>query len=204
MAIESKMLEISEIEEYIILLVHVKDEPVQGRQKLQFLLYILGDSYEELRELCNFTIKDNGPYSTVLDTSLDRLIRLGLLVERDDSIQLAEKSTTYAKEIIDKKDKILKFPGMFDLKMSFIFTKHKSTINDITIPEMLSFMYCLYPDMQKGSTTYEKLKLDIKEHLFSLLSKEKLTLARVGEFLNIPIHLMMKEAGKRGLLRLYP
>ncbi len=202
MATENRILELDEIEEYILLLVNVDAQPIQGRQKLQVLMYMLGDPYEEIREMCNFTINDNGPYSTVLDDSLDHLVQTGMLAESDDAIQLTEKSVAYAKEIVDKKDKILKFPGMFNITMPDVFIEHKSGINDITVPEMLSFMYCLYPDMRKGSATYEKIKPDIKEHLFSLLAKEKLSLARFAGFLDMPIHLAMKEAGKRGLLRL--
>ncbi len=202
MAIESKMLEISEVEEYVILLVHVDDQPIQGRQKLQFLMYMLGGAYNEIRELCDFTIKDNGPYSSILDNSLDHLVQIGLLAELDDAIQLTEKCTSYAKDIVVKKDKILKFPGLINIKMSDVFEVQKNIVNDVTILEMLSFMYCLYPDMQKGSTTYEKLKPDIKEHLFSMVAKEKFGYKRVGGLLGIPLHIIMKEAGKRGLLRL--
>ncbi len=196
------MLEISEIEEYIILLVHVDDQHMRGRQKLQFLIYMLGDPYPEIRELCDFTIKDNGPHSTVIDNSLDHLVQLSLLVEGDGAIQLTEKCAEYTKDIVAKKNKILKFPGLVNITMPDVFIEHKSIINDISIPEMLSFMYCEYPYMQKGSITYKKLKPYIKDHLFSLFAKEKLSLARVGGLIGIPIHLMMKEAGNRGLLRL--
>ncbi len=63
MAIDTAVSEISELEKYILLLVYVDDEPIYGRQKLQLLTYVLGDPYPEIREWCDFTIKDDGPYS---------------------------------------------------------------------------------------------------------------------------------------------
>ncbi len=50
MAIDTATLEISELEKYILLLVYVDDKPIYGRQKLQVLMYMLGDPYPEIRE----------------------------------------------------------------------------------------------------------------------------------------------------------
>ena len=204
MTTESKTLEISELEKYILLLVYIDDEPVYGRKKLQFMMYALGAPYPEIREWCNYTIQDDGPYSQVLDDTLEQLVQLDLLIERDDTIQLTEQSTEYAKVIADEKGGILEFQDPFDIKMPWVFHNYKSTINDITIPEMLSLMYCDYPEMRQGSKTYEKLKPEIEEHIFSLVAKEKFGCARAAGLLGKSIHIMMDEMGKRGLLVLEP
>ena len=204
MTTESKTLEISELEKYILLLVYIDDEPVYGRKKLQFMMYALGAPYPEIREWCNYTIHDDGPYSKILDDILEQLVQLDLLVERDDTIQLTKQSTEYAKVIADEKGGILEVQNIFDIKMPWVFHNYKSTINDITLPEMLSLMYCDYPEMRKGSKTYEKLKPDIEEHIFSLLAKEKFSGGRAAGLLGKPRHIMMDEMGKRGLLVLEP
>ena len=204
MTTESKTLEISELEKYILLLVYIDDEPVYGRKKLQFIMYMLGDPYPEIREWCNYTIQDDGPYSKILDDTLDQLVQLDLLVERDDTIQLTKQSTEYAKVIADEKGGILEVQNIFDIKMPYVFSEHKDIVNDVTLPEMLSFMYCEYPEIAQGSKTYEKLKPDIEEHIFSLLAKEKFSGGRAAELLGKPIHIMMDEMGKRGLLVLEP
>ncbi len=200
MATDTATLEISELEKYIILLVYVDDEPIHGRQKLQLLMYMLGDPYPEIREWCDFVIQDDGPYSTVLDTTLGRLVQMKLLVEKDDTVQLTNQHVECAKVIASEKNKILEFPGLFNTTMADVFDNYKSIINDVTIPEALSFLYCLYPDMTKDSATYKKLKPDIKEHVISMYVKKKITLGRTGELLGIPKHIMMNEMAKRKLL----
>ncbi len=200
MAIDTATLEISELEKHVLLLVHVDDKPIYGRQKLQFMMYMLSDTYQEIRDGFNYAIKDDGPYSVVLDNTIEHLVQRDLLIEKDDVIKLTQQGIGYVKNVVDEKNKIVKFPGLCDIKMPDVFSNHKSLINDITIPEMLSFMYCEYPDLKKKSTTYEKLKPDIKEHVFSMLTKGKFSVGGASELLGIPLHLMMDEAAKRGLL----
>ena len=202
MTTESKTLEISELEKYILLLVYIDGEPVYGRKKLQFMMYALGTPYPEIREWCNYTIQDDGPYSKILDDTLENLVQLVLLVERDDTIQLTKQSTEYAKIIADEKGGILEVQDAFDIKMPWVFHNYKNIINDIAIPEMLSFMYCSYPEITKGSKTYEKLKPDIEEHIFSLVAKEKISGGRAAELLNKSIYYARDKMRDMGILTL--
>ena len=202
MTTESKTLEISELEKYILLLVYTDDKPVYGRKKLQFIMYMLGDPYPEIREWCNYTIQDDGPYSKILDDTLENLVQLDLLVERDDTIQLTKQSTEYAKIIADEKGGILEVQNIFDIKMPYVFSEHKDIVNDVTLPEMLSFMYCEYPEMRQGSKTYEKLKPDIEEHIFSLLAKEKFSSGKTGELINKSLYYVRDKMRDMGILTL--
>ena len=204
MTTESKTLEISELEKYILLLVYIDDEPVYGRKKLQFMMYALGAPYPEIREWCNYTIQDDGPYSKILDDTLEQLVQLDLLVEMDNTIQLTEQSTEYAKIIADEKGGILEVQNIFDIKMPWVFHNYKSTINDITIPEMLSLMYCDYPEMRQGSKTYEKLKPDIEENIFSLLAKEKFSSGRAAGLLDKSLYYVRDKMRDMGILTLEP
>ena len=161
---------------------------------------MLGDPYPEIREWCNFTIKDDGPYSTVLNDTLERLVHMDLLVEKDNTIQLTKHSTEHARIIGEEKSGFPEFQDAFNLTMTWVFHNYKDIINDLTIPVALSFLYCKYPDMAKSSTTYEKLKPDIKENIISMYVKEKISLGKAGELLGIPKHIMMDEMAKRKLL----
>ncbi len=201
MAIDTTTLEISELEKYILLLVYIDDEPIHGRQKLQLVMYMLGDSYPKIREWCDFTMQDDGPYSTVLEDTLDRLVQMELLVEKDNAIQLTKHSIEYARIIGEEKGGFPEIEDAFNPTMGWVFYNYKNTINDVTIPEALSFLYCKYPDMAKGSATYEKLKPDIKENIISMYVKEKMSFGRAGELLGMPKHIIMDELAKRGLLR---
>ena len=202
MATESKTLEISELEKHILLLVYIDNEPVYGRKKLQFMMYALGAPYPEIREWCRYTIQDDGPYSKILDDTLEQLVQLDLLVEMDNTIQLTKQSTEYAKIIADEKGGILKVQNIFDIKMPWVFHNYKNIINDITIPEMLSFIYCSYPEVAKGSKTYEKLKPDIEEHIFSLVTKEKISGGRAAELLDKSIYYARDKMRDMGILAL--
>ena len=88
--------------------------------------------------------------------------------------------------------------------MPWVFHNYKSTINDITIPEMLSLMYCDYPEMAQGSKTYEKLKPDIEEHIFSLVAKEKFGGARAAGLLDKSIYYARDKMRDMGILTLEP
>ncbi len=202
MAIDTATLEISELEKYILLLVYVDDEPIYGRQKLQVLMYMIGDVYPEIREWCDFTIKDDGPYSVSLDDTLGRLVDMDMLVEKNNTIQLTKHSIEYAIMIGEEKGGFPEFEDAFNPTMGWVFHNHKDIINDVTIPEMLSFMYCEYPDMTKGSKTYEKLKPDIEEHIFSIIAKEKISGGRGGELLGETAYDMQRKLLDRGLLKL--
>ncbi len=201
MAIDTTTLEISELEKYIILLVYVGDEPIYGRQKLQLLMYMLGDSYSEIHDWCNYAIRDDGPYSAVLDNALERLVQMELVQEKDDTIQLTDQSIEYARVIGEEKGGFPEIQDMFNRTMTWVFGNHKRMLNDVTLPEMLSYMYCDYPDMAKGSATYKKLKPDIKENIISMYTKEKMSFGRAGELLGMHKHVIMDELAKRGLLR---
>ena len=202
MAIESEMLEISELEKNILLLVCVDDIPIQDRKKLQILIYMLGDAYKEIRESSNFVIKDDGPYSEILENDLEHLIQIKLVNEKDGIIGLTKRGQDIAKNIEKEKGAIKDKETIFDIRIPKVFSDYKDLINDMTIPELLSYMYSEYPYIAKGSRTFEKLKPDIEEHIFSLFEKEKFSMGVAAKFLNLPLHLTMKEMGKRGLLRL--
>ncbi len=201
MATDTATLEISELEKYILLLIYVDDEPIYGRQKLQLIMYMLGSPYPEIREWCNYTIRDDGPYSVVLDDTLERLVRIELVQEKDNIVQLTEQSIECAVIIGEEKGGFPKIQDPFNLTMTWIFHNYKHIMNDVTLPEALSYMYCKHPDMTKGSATYKKLKPDIKEHIISMYAKEKMSFGRAGELLGIPKHVIMDELAKRKLLR---
>ncbi len=163
---------------------------------------MLGAPYPEIREWCDFTIKDDGPYSAVLDDTLERLVDMDILVEKNNTIQLTKHSIEYARMIGEEKGGFPEIPDLLDRKMSWVFHNYKDILNDVTIPEMLSFMYCEYPDMTKNSTTYEKLKPDIEEHIFSIIAKEKISGGRGGELLGETAYDMQHKLLDRGLLKL--
>ncbi len=125
-----------------------------------------------------------------------------LLVEQDDTIQLTKHSIEYARMIGEEKGGFPEVLDVFDPKMSWVFNNYKDILNDVTIPEMLSYMYCKYPDMTKNSTTYEKLKPDIEEHIFSMIAKENLGGGRAGELLGETVYDMQRKLLDRGLLKL--
>ncbi len=201
MAIDTATLENSELEKYILLLVYVDGEPIYGRQKLQLMMYMLGDSYPEIRDWCNYTVRDDGPYSTVLDDTLKHLVQMEMLDENNDTIQLTRHSMNYARVIGEEKGGFPEIEDAFNPTMVWVFHNHKHVINSVTIPEALSFLYCRYPDMTKGSTTYEKLKPNIKEYIISMYAKERFSFGRAAELLGIPKHVIMDELAKRKLLR---
>ncbi len=125
---------------------------------------------------------------------------MGPIQEIDNTIQLTKHGVEYARVIGEEKGGFPEFQDVLDIKMPWVFHNYKDIMNDVTIPEALSYIYCKYPEMAKGSKTYEKLKPDIKEHIIAMHVKEKFSFGRAGELLGMPKHLIMDELAKRGLL----
>ena len=56
--------------------------------------------------------------------------------------------------------------------------------------------------MRQGSKTYEKLKPDIEEHIFSLLAKEKFSSGKTGELINKSLYYVRDKMRDMGILTL--
>ena len=205
---------ISELEKYIILLLHINENqdskpdnsPINGKTRFQIVMYMIGDSYKEIREQSNYIINNGIPYSSILDNKLKDLIQMNLVViDNYNNIKLSNKGSKYAKIITKEidKNKLLNVYGDYD-KITKVLSDYKEFVNNITHDELLSYVYSAYPETINRSTTYQKLEPHIEDHIFALLERRKFSSGRTAELLDQPLHIVMEKMIKRRILVLEP
>ena len=182
--IKEKILrDVDVLHKFIILLVNANDEPINGKLKLQKMMFLLSDKLEAVKEKSCYDADNYGPHSEILDKEAQYLKQIGVLTSSMGKIALTGTGKKIAQELYrDEDDKLLK-----------VLNNYKSFLNDMTQNELLTFIYSAYPDMTKKSVEYENLKPHMEKHVMSLLKKHKISSERASELLNIPQYSVIKK-----------
>ncbi len=172
--IKEKILrDVNVLHKFIILLVNANDEPINGRFKLQKIMYVLSDSVDEIKEQCSYEATNYGPYSKILDEEVRYLKQIGVLTEDVGKITLTGMGKKIAHELYKNEDE----------ETRYRLNKHKDFLNDMTKNELLTYIYSAHPDMIKESIEYDNLKPHMEKHVMSLLKKHKISSERAAELL---------------------
>ncbi|MCY4490418.1 MAG: hypothetical protein OXC46_03025 [Thaumarchaeota archaeon] len=182
----------NELHKFIILLTHSNNEPINGRFKLQKIMYVLSDSVEEIKEQCSYTTTNYGPYSKILDEEVRYLEQIGVLTEDVGKIILTGTGKKIAQELHKNEDE----------ESLYRLNDHKDFLNDMTKDELLTYIYSAHPDMIKKSIEYDDLKPHMEKHVMSLLKKHKISAQRAGELLNIPQYSVIKKMNAMNMITL--
>ena len=184
-----KALEVNELQKYIILLAHANDEPINGRIKLQSVMFLLSDIIDKVKEQGRYGAYKRGPYSEEVDKAFRYLEEIGTLSNSDDKLAVTEEGRDVAKEIMKSEDKDT-------LRM---LEDYKKFLHDLTDEEVLTYIYSAYPATSKESAEYEKLKPHMEDRIFSLLEKEKISSQRAAELLHKTQTHVIKKMNKMGM-----
>ena len=182
--IKEKILrDVNVLHKFIILLVNANDEPINGKLKLQKMMFLLSDKLEAVKKKSCYDADNYGPHSEILDKEAQYLKQIGVLTSSMGKIALTGTGKKIAQELyMNEDDKLLK-----------VLNNYKSFLNDMTQNELLTFIYSAYPDMTKKSVEYENLKPHMEKHVKSLLKKRKITSERASELLKIPQYVVIKK-----------
>ncbi len=175
MKVKEKILEDGdELHKFIILLANANNEPINGRLKLQKMMYLLSDKIEEIKEQSSYDADNYGPYSEIVDAEERYLEQIGVLTSDHGKIALTKTGKEIAQEISKNESK----------KIMRVLNEYKKFLNDLTSNELLAYIYSAYPEMIEESVEYENLKPNMENHIFSLIKKQKISSQRAAELLN--------------------
>ena len=74
--------------------------------------------------------------------------------------------------------------------------EYKEVFNDLTIGELLAYVYSAYPDMATRSPAYYRTMSNKERHVMSMLKKGKVSLGRASELLGRPLGDVLRLAGR--------
>lgn len=162
-------------------------QPLRSKTKLEKLLFLLSNVFKDLKGLLRFEPYFLGPYSQIVDDSLEDLIRYGLVDESNNTYFLTEKG----KLIYDRltpKEELLEVLGDF-----------KQFLNDIPDDEVLAFIYVTYPEYTTESAKWNKLKTKRVEIALSLLQKQKVSFNKAVEISGLTANSFLGVLHNRGV-----
>ena len=184
MGIKEKILKDGdELHKFIILLANANDVPIEGRLKLQKMMYLLSDKIEEIKEQSSYDADNYGPYSEVIKEEEEYLEQIGVLTSSMGKINLTKIGKEIAQEMSKNEDE----------KTLKILNEYKKFLNDLTSNELLAYIYSAYPDMTEESVKYESLKPNMENYIMSLIKKQKISSQRAAELLNQPQNYVIKK-----------
>jgi Uncharacterised protein family (UPF0175). len=149
--------------------------PLRGRLRLQKLLFLISNVFENFKALLEFEPHLYGPYSEAVDDILDDLISLGLIDKEDSRYVLTKKGIDIYNHLKSRKE-------LVDVIEDF-----KNFLKDLSGDEILVFVYVLYPEYIGESIVWDDLKKDRIKIAKSLLRKEKISFGKASEIAGLGI-----------------
>ena len=162
----------NDLQKLIILLANTNDEPIKGNVKLQKMMFLLSDRLEEIKEQSSYDADNYGPYSEIITNEVEYLEDVGVLARNNNEIELTKEGKKIAKNL------------NYQEKTIELLNEYKEFLNDMTDDELLTYIYCAYPNMVIKSVEYQRLQPHMESHILSLIKKEKISLERAAELLD--------------------
>lgn len=148
--------------------------PVKSKTKLQKLLFLLSNVFEDYSELLNFEPHLYGPYSESVDDLLEDLIKLGLVQHNKSQYFLTPFGMELYKRLQPKKE-------LIEVLQDF-----KLFLNDLSEEELLTFVYVTYPEFTSEAVKWEKLQEKRVHYALKMLKKEKISFSKAVEISDMP------------------
>lgn len=177
----------------MILLARANGEPIRGKTKLQKMLYLLSYPLEGL-DRCHYEPYNYGPYSEVVKVESEYLANVGVLYGGDLDIGLTADGARVAEAVA----------AQTDSRTLRIVEKYKKMFNDMTLDELLAYVYSAFPETASRSVKYKSLQPRMERLILSLLRKEKISGQRAAELLGKSYPYVLKTAGDAGIRVLGP
>lgn len=142
-----------------LLLLKANDqEPIEGRTRLQKLMFLLQQQLNEeggdLPWEYTFEAYDYGPFAKALYHDIDYLRRSGLLAEQERHIDTDVKQYDYklTQEGSDLVEEAREAIGLEELLREAETIKQE--FNDMRLDELIDYVYSEYPEFAKNSVLY--------------------------------------------------
>ena len=162
-------------------------EPIRGRAKLQKIVFMLTEGEDREDRPCGYDAGEYGPHSDIVDEEAGYLEEAGILcADGSGNISLTRLGMEVAGRIAGGEDRPT-------LEM---IDEYKEVFNDLTIGELLAYVYSAYPDMATRSQAYDRTMSNKERHVMSMLKKGKVSLGRAAELLGRPVGDVLRLAGR--------
>lgn len=150
--------------------------PLRSRTKLQKLLFLFSNVFQDFQDLLEFEPHLLGPYSETIDYVVEDLIQLDLIEKRNNSYKLTEKGLEIYSQLRPKKD------------LTKVIEDFKEFLNDMSDDEVLTFIYIFYPKYIAESARWNELKKERIKIAISLLKKQKVSYSKAVEIAGLSIN----------------
>lgn len=160
-------------------------EPIRGMTRLQNIMFMLTEEDGEGHPY-GYAAGDLGPRSDVVDEEARCLEEGGILRTDGEDISITRLGKEVAGRIAGEEDRLT----------LIMIDDHKDMFNDLTIDELLAYVYSAYPDMGAGPPAHGLTAADKERHIMSMLKKEKITSGRAAELLGRPREDIRRLAGR--------
>jgi len=162
-------------------------QPLRSKTKLEKLLFLLSNVFKDLKGLLRFEPYLLGPYSQIVDDSLEDLMRYGLVDECGNSYFLTEKGKKIYDRLTPEKE------------LLEVLEDFKQFLNDLPDDELLAFIYVTYPEYKAESAKWNYLQNNRVEIALSLLKKQKVSFNKAVEISGLSANGFLGVLQKRGV-----
>lgn len=143
--------------------------PIKSKTKLQKLLFLVSNVFEGYKDLLVFEPHLYGPYSEILDTILEDLIKMELVIKKGNGFKLSETGYELYKRLKPKDE------------LNSVIEDFKDFLNDLSEDEILTFVYVSYPKYTSEAVKWNELKEKRIHYSVSLLEKHKVSFGKAAE-----------------------
>jgi uncharacterized protein YwgA len=156
----------------ILELLKMNDEkPIEGKVAFQKEMFLISNYIEKVNEWAEFGPHYLGPYSETSEASMDNLVSMGLVEEKED---YTYKITSSGIRALDLKQ------DLFSSEEKGAIADFKKFISNLTDDEILLFMYASYPGFTIESIKYRAIIKSRVEHSISIYKKGVVSLEKAA------------------------
>ncbi|MCF2144592.1 MAG: UPF0175 family protein [Candidatus Heimdallarchaeota archaeon] len=163
----------------------LNNTPLKSKTKLQKLLFLISNVFQNYQDLLEFEPHLFGPYSETLENILEDLIKLELIERKGNRMQLTEKGLEMYKRIKPER-------GLKSIVEDF-----KSFLFDVPDNILLIFIYASYPEYIGESAKWDELKKERVDAAIYLLIKNKISFGKAVEISGLNLNEFEKELIRR-------
>jgi hypothetical protein len=168
-----------EVETYIILLLGAKDEPLPSRLHLQKELFMLSKARPVINDIFRFEKHYEGPYSQILNESLDEPAYWPNAYTSDESgIHLTAEGKKQFDAIVSEMEGKSRFKHLLS-----ILRLVRSLYDEISKDELLLLIYDEYDEFIAKSKVYDRINKNRKGLSKNLRRKGIITQGRCDELI---------------------
>lgn len=170
--------DLTESQKSILLLLSSKNhEPIKGKTWFQKEVFLMAKNIPELEDDTSFEADFYGPYSENAEEELEDLKLEGMVSsDKTEKIRITEEGIKLVKRLEKEtsKDRLI------------LIEEIKEFLNDLSLDELLVFIYYTYEDMTTESYIKEKLEKIRVEIAKRLFLKKKVSLEKASELAGLP------------------